>query len=62
MYKTILKYKSYYCNLLLKEAANMKLAPAELHNLNQLKMKRCHTLTNNALYKNNAKVNDIKSI
>lgn len=39
----------------------MKLAPAELHNLNQLKMKRCHSLTSHALYKNSAKVNDTKS-
>lgn len=39
----------------------MKIAPGELHNLNQLKMKRCSDLTNNALYKNKAKINATKS-
>ena len=34
----------------------MKLAPGELHNLKQLTMKRCSHLTNQALYKDNAKV------
>ena len=39
----------------------MKLAPGELNNLKQLTMKRCSHLTNQALYKDNAKVNATKS-
>lgn len=39
----------------------MKIAPGELHNLSQLKMKRCSVLTDQALYKNKAKVNATKS-
>ena len=36
-------------------------SPGELHNLKQLTMKRCSHLTNQALYKDNAKVNATKS-
>ena len=43
------------CNLILKEASVMKLAPAQLHSLNELKLKRCSTLTKTAVYKDNAK-------
>ncbi len=33
----------------------MKLAPAQLHSLNELKLKRCSTLTKTAVYKDYAK-------
>ncbi len=33
----------------------MKLAPAQLHSLNELKLKRCSTLTKTAVYKDDAK-------
>lgn len=34
----------------------MKLAPAQLHSLNELKIKRCSTLTKSAVYKESVKV------
>ncbi|MEE0881149.1 MAG: hypothetical protein UIL36_06045 [Turicibacter sp.] len=33
----------------------MKLAPAQLHSLNELKMKRCSALTKSAVYKDTVK-------
>lgn len=33
----------------------MKLAPAQLHSLNELKMKRCSILTQTAVYKDDVK-------
>ena len=43
------------CNLILKEASVMKLAPAQLHSLNELHRKRCSALTKTAVYKDHAK-------